>query len=429
MSSQYPPQLTDFSALASQLKPAPTVVIHSDFAEPQTLVQQFAYNAALFSGAAVYSLMPMLEPAYISGEAAQHLNPVTFFPGSGLRRAVNSGAACINRCNLSQIAGLFDSGEIRADLLLLQVSQPNEKGEVSLGISVDYMRAVLKQNPVVVAQINSRMPFTCGDTRIALVDIDYCIEVDEPLVSVSEGRADETDQIIARHVAGLVDDGDVIQAGIGALPDLVLANLSHLKNLGGHSGIITAAWRELIETGVVDNSRKPVFPGVTVTTMAGGNQDFYDYLDHNSVIEFHPCNITHSIDTLRNIPGLCAINSVLQMDLNGNANAESVNGRVIAAPGGLPDFARGASEALRGKSIIALRSSFTGKDGVRVSNIVPRLDAASPVSLHSQHIGFVVTEYGVADVRSLAPQDKARALIAVAHPEQRDALQRELHKL
>lgn len=424
-----PQLLTNFTELANKLKPAPTVVIHSDFAEPQTLVRQFADNAALFSGATVYSLMPMLEPAYIAGDAARHLNPVTFFPGSGLRRAVNSGAARIQRCNLSQIAGLFDSNEIRADLLLLQVSRPNEKGEVSLGISVDYIRAVLKQNPVVVAQINPRMPFACGDTRIALGDIDYCIEVDEPLVSVSEGRADETDQTIARHVAGLVEDGDVIQAGIGALPDLVLANLKHLKNLGGHSGIITAAWRELIETGVVNNSRKPISPGVTVTTMAGGNQAFYDFLDHNSAIEFHPCNLTHGIDTLRKIPGLCAINSVLQIDLNGNANAESVNGRVIAAPGGLPDFARGASEAERGKSIIALRSSFTGKDGARVSNILPRLDAAIPISLQSQHIGFVVTEYGVADLRGLAPQDKARALIAVAHPEQRDTLQSELHTL
>jgi len=426
---QKPLLLTDFAELANKLKPAPTVVIHSDFAEPQTLVRQFADNAALFSAATVYSLMPMLEPAYITGDAAQHLNPVTFFPGNGLRRAVNNGAARINRCNLSRIAGLFDNNEIRADLLLLQVSRPNEKCEVSLGISVDYMRAVLKQKPVVVAQFNGQMPFTCGDTRIALGDIDYCIEVDEELVSVSESKADETDQIIARHVAGLVEDGDVIQAGIGALPDLVLANLKHLKNLGGHSGIITSAWRDLIECGVVDNSRKSIFPGVTVTTMAGGNQDFYDYLDHNPAVEFHPSNLTHGIDTLRSIRGLCAINSVLQMDLNGDANAESVNGRVIAAPGGLPDFARGASESAGGKSIIALRSSFTGKDGARVSNILPRLDAAIPVSLQRQHIGFVVTEYGVADLRGLAQQDKARALIAVAHPEQRDILQYELHNL
>src|SRR5690606_31009822 len=130
-----------------------------------------------------------------------------------------------------------------------------------------------------------------GDTRIALGDIDYCIEVEEPLVSVTEARADETDQMIARDVARLVDDGDVIQAGIGALPDLVLANLRHLKNLGGHSGIITAAWRPLIESGVVNNSLKPIFPGVTVTTMAGGNQGFYDFLDRNTAVEFHPCDL------------------------------------------------------------------------------------------------------------------------------------------
>lgn len=424
-----PQLLTSFTELASRLKPAPTVVIHSDFAEPQTLVRQFAESAAHFSGATVYSLMPMVEPAYVIGDAAQHFNPVTFFPGSGLRRAVNSGAARIHRCNLAQIAGLFERHEIRADLLLLQVSSPDETGAVSLGISVDYIHAVLRQKPLVVAQINRRMPFTCGDTRIPLSDIDYCIEVGEPLVTAAGSRADETDQIIARHVAGLVEDGDVIQAGIGALPDRVLANLKHLKNLGGHSGIITGAWRPLIESGVVDNSRKPVFPGVTVTTMAGGDQDFYDFLEHNAAVEFHPCAVTHDIGTLRKIPGLCAINSVLQMDLAANANAERVNGRAIAAPGGLPDFARGASEAAGGKSIIALRSSFTAKDGERLSNILPSLDATGPVSLESRYIGLVVTEYGVADLRGLGQQEKARALIAVAHPEQREILQRDLHNL
>src|SRR5690606_30959029 len=270
--ARMPEYFVNFADIARRVPSAATVVVHSDFAEPQTLVRQFAEQAALFSGARVYSLMPMAEPAYLRGEAARHIQAVSFFPGGGLRRAVNSGAARIHRCNLSEIGALFDSHTLGADLLLLQVSKPNDRGEVSLGVSVDYMPAVLAQKPLVVAQVNAHMPFTSGATAIPLDAIDYVIEQDEPLVAFGESRGDDLDQIIARHVAGLVDDGDVIQAGIGALPDRVLANLGHLKHLGGHTGIITTAWRPLIESGVVDNSRKPTFKGVTLTTMAGGDR-------------------------------------------------------------------------------------------------------------------------------------------------------------
>ena len=414
-----PDYFVSFADIARRVPSAPTVVVHSDFAEPQTLVRRFAEQAALFSGARVYSLMPMAEPAYLEGEAARHIQAVSFFPGGGLRRAVNSGAARIHRCNLSEIGALFDGDTLRADLLLLQVSRPNHRGEVSLGVSVDYMPAVLAQKPLVVAQINAQMPFTSGATAIPLDAIDYVIEQDEPLVAFGESRADDLDQIIARHVAGLVNDGDVIQAGIGALPDRVLANLGHLKHLGGHTGIITAAWRTLIESGVVDNSRKPIFRGVTLTTMAGGDQGFYDFLHHNPAVEFHPCALTHDFNLLRAIPNLCAINSVLQLDLAASGNAEQVGGRIIAAPGGLVDFARGASAAPGGKSIIALRSSFVAKNGGRLSNILPALDPGQPVTLAGEHVGLVVTEYGVADLRGASPAQKAQALIAVAHPEHR----------
>ena len=419
-----PLPLSDFSELAGQLKAGADIVMHSDFAEPGFLARQLAQRAALFHGTKLHTLMPMGQPPYATVRVASDLQLESFFPGSGLRQAVNKGLVKPRRCALSEIPEFFRQREINADMVLLQVSAPNAAGEVSLGISVDYMREVLAQNPIVVAQINPQMPFTFGDAVISMSCIDYVVEVDEPLLEFPSSAADEVDSRIARHVASLIDDGDVVQAGIGSLPDAVLANLEHLKKLGSHTGILTAGWMPLIEKGVVDNSAKKTYPGITITTMAGGDQAFYRFLDNNPTIQFLSCSVTHSHSVLAATNRLCAINSVLQMDLAGNANAESVNGRLISTPGGLPDFARGATQSSGGKSIIALRSSF--KNG-EVSNIVSRLSNDVPVTLTQRDISFVVTEYGIADLGGLDAVARAKALINIAHPEHQESLARQWH--
>ena len=189
-----------------------------------------------------------------------------------------------------------------------------------------------------------------------------------------------------------------------------------------HSGIVSDGIRPLIEAGVVDNSTKKRFAGVSVTAMAGGTRGFYDFVHRNRAIEFHPCSLTHDAGVLRAIAGLCAINSALQVDLSGRANAEQANGRLISLPGGLPDFAAAATRARRGNSIIALRSSFAS--GAH-SNIVARLGDGVPVTVGPGEIDFVVTEYGVAPIRDAAPSRRAAALLAIAHPAHRESLQHE----
>lgn len=409
----------DIAEVAHRLRPGANIVVHSDFCEPQYLLRQLADKADRFEAASVYSLMPMVEPPYVAQAAVKHLNLHTFFPGSGLRAAVNQGLVQISRTALSAIPALFDTGSISADLLLLQVSAPNANGDVSLGLSVDYMHAVIAQKPIIVAQINAHMPFTCGDTAVPLSLFDYVLAHDEPLPNLTPAAPDGVDSLIATHVASLIDDGDVLQTGIGALPDAVIAKLVHLKDLGLHTGIISAAWQPLIESGVVNNMRKSLFSGKSVATMAGGNAEFYQFLAGNTAIELHRCDSTHGIQTLARIERLCAVNSVLQIDLTGNANAEQVNGRIISTPGGLPDFARGARAAKAGKSIIALRSSF--KQGAH-SNIVAALAPDTPVSLEAAAIDFVVTEYGIAKISAVRGHARAKALIAIAHPDHRDSL-------
>ncbi len=410
-------RLDDSAALFASLAGGATVVLHSGFAEPRGLARALARHASAMRRVRVVAMMPMGTSPYAEPGPASHLELYTFFPGKGMRAALDAGRAHALRHPLSAIPRLFDTGEWRADVLLLQVSPPDETGHVSLGVSVDYMRAVLAQKPRVIAEVNPRMPRTCGDTLLPVSAIEAFIDATEPPQDMQGAAPDAVDEQIARNVAGLIRDGAVVQAGIGSLPDRVMANLGHLKHLGLHSGIVTDAVQRLIESGAIDNSTKRIKPGVSVATMAGGTQGFYDFLHRNPAVEFHPCSFTHDAKVLAGIDGLCAINSVLQVDLEGRANAESVGGRRISLPGGLPDFASGARRAKGGMSIVALRST-AGRDSV--SNIV--VQVGGPTTADASQIDYVVTEYGVAAMHGSG--DRAAALVAIAHPTHREALAR-----
>ena len=411
--------ITHLEQALAQLPPQPTVVIHTGFAEPEALAAQLAECAPQLSGAKVYVFMPMGDAPYASIEATRHLQVHAFFPGKALRKPIAEGWVTPNMTRFSQVPDLFERGQIKADLVLLQLSEAAADGRHSLGLAVDYMPAVLAQAPVVVAEINPKIPRTHGATWLQPSQIDFALPSSATPLCSERADGDALEQQIAEQVASLVQSGDVLQLGIGALPDLVLGQVGHLQHLGLHSGILGDAVRPLIESGVVDNSTKREHRGHTVTTMVGGSADFYRWLDNNEAVQFHPCNHTHTLPTLAAIDQLCCINSVLQIDLSGRANAQSVSGRLISTPGGLLDFAQGASAAKRGKSIIALRSA--NRDAT-VSNILTALDPNDPVSLQASDIDYVVTEYGVARLRGESPTNIARNLRAIAHPNFRQDL-------
>jgi len=418
-----PRTLLDFGEVAQHLAPGSSVVLHSAYAEPGFLAQQLARAGEELQDVRVYTLMPTGPTPYAAPQLDGHLRVQTFYPGRGLRAAVNASRADLIRAPLSAIPRMFRDGSVKADVLLLQLSPPDQHGMMSLGISVDYMRAVLEQNPVVVAEVNPAMPHTCGDSCIAMDQVDYVVDARTPIDSIAAAVPDQIDQRIAGHIAGLIGHGAVLQVGIGSIADLVLGHLTHLSNLGIHSGIITEAVVALIEGGIVTNATKRRFAGKSVSTMAAGTQGFYDYLHKNPLVEFHPCDVTHSAELLAGIDGLCAINTVLQIDLAGQANAEQMDGQIISSVGGLGDFAKGASAAKGGRSIISLRSS--SRDGQR-SNILPEYPAGAPVSLAAANIDFVITEHGVASIRGLGPAALAQALIEIAHPDHRAALRRSM---
>jgi 4-hydroxybutyrate CoA-transferase len=420
-----PRQLTDFEEIARHLPPGSSVVLHSAYAEPKFLSQELARVGKSLQGVHLYTLMPMGGAPYAAPELDGHFLLRTFYPGKALRAAVNESRAQIIRAPLSALPRLFNEKSLEADVLLLQLSPADENGRMSLGVSVDYMAAVLAQKPLVVAEVNPAMPHTCGDSSLHVDQVDYVVDARTPPQSLTAIAADRVDALIAGHIAGLIDSGAVLQVGIGSISDLVLGQLTHLRDLGIHSGIITDAIVPLIERGIVTNASKRNFAGKTVATMAAGTQAFYDFLHRNPLIEMHPCSLTHDAQVLAGIDGLCAINTVLQIDLAGRANAEQIDGRIISSVGGLADFAQGAVAAKGGRSIIALRAS--SRDG-RQSNILPRLPDGAPIALTAADIDFVVTEHGVASVRGLSADSLALALIGVAHPDHRAELRRSIRQ-
>ncbi len=414
--------LEDWRELLPVLAPGASIVLHSACAEPRLLTRQLAEHARALRDVQVYSLMPMGEcPHAAPGVAGANLSLTTFFPGKGLREAVNAGRAQVRRTPLSAIPALFQRRVLTADVLFLQLSPPDAAGRMSLGVSVDYMRAVLDRARVVVAEVNPRMPATRGDTLVRADEVDFVVEAKGPPQAVAAAPADPVDARIAEHVAGLIPSGAVLQAGIGSIPDLVLGRLSHLRDLGVHSGILTDAIVPLLQRGAVTNGTKRAFRGRSVATMAAGTQALYAFLDRNDDVELHPCSLTHDAAFLAGIDGLHAINCALQVDLEGRVNAEAIDGKIFSGPGGLPDFARGASVAKGGASIVALRS--TTRDGAR-SNVLAALPAGAPVSIGGEHVDFVVTEHGVARLRGLGREARLAQLVGVADPIFREELRR-----
>ncbi len=412
-------QIGGLADILSLFTPGSTVVLHSAFAEPTGLGAQLAGHCQALSGVRVFSLMSMGTAPYASSKPAKALSLNTFFPGSSTRKAINDGRVQLWPERLSAIPPLFDSGKITADFLFLQVSAPDKDGNMSLGISVDYMRSVMMQNPIIVAEVNSKMPYTYGDTVLSADQIDYAIDATEPPQTIPLARHDDIDERIAENVAGLLEDGVVVQFGIGSIPDLTLSRMGHLRNIGIHSGLITDAIVPLMKAGVVTNATKREFTGKVVTTMAGGTQAFYDFLHTNPAVAFQPSSYTHNMDVLAGIDRFFAINSVLQIDLAGRANAERIGSKIISSPGGLPDFARGATASNGGASVIAMRSTALGG---QASSIVPSLSPSAPVTIDADHIDYVVTEHGVAHIRGLDVGARAAALANIAHPEFRTDL-------
>ncbi|KAJ3370501.1 hypothetical protein GGF31_004091 [Allomyces arbusculus] len=344
-----------------------------------------------------------------------------FFIGAHERPNVARGQGSYIPVFLSEIGKLMRSGLVTPKVALLNVSPPDRHGNVTLGTEVAAALAAAETAEILIAQINPSMPKTRGMTFLPLSAFDYVVpNVDEPLPSIGGAALTETEKLIGHHIATLVPDGATLQMGIGAIPNAVLAALTHHKHLGIHTEMFSDGVIPLVEQGIVDNSRKKYMPGRIVTSFCVGTQKLYDFVNDNAMVLFQDAAITNDPVVIGSNPNVTAINSAIEVDLTGQVCADSVGTRMISGVGGQIDFERGAAISQGGVPIICLPS--TNKDGS--SKIVNTLKPGAGVVTTRYHVHHIVTEFGVAYLFGKNLHQRAKALIDIAHPMHREELER-----
>jgi acyl-CoA hydrolase/RimJ/RimL family protein N-acetyltransferase len=426
---QYPDKFASEEVIFGRIHRGDTIFIGSACAEPQHLVQCLiryvkSYPKA-FVDAQVLHIRSLGVAPYATEKFKRNFRHNSFFIGDSTRDAVNSGVADYTPIFLSEAPGLFRRGLARIDIALIQTTSPDEHGYMSLGISVDVVKAAAQKASVVVAQVNRFMPRVLGDAFIHITDVDFVVPHDEDLLEYSPEADNDIAGRIGKYVARLIEDGDTIQVGYGRIPNAVLANLSDKKHLGVHTELLSDGIVELMKQGVIDNSRKTLNPGKTVTTFCMGNKSTYEYLNDNPAFEFRTIDYTNNPLNIARQDRMVAINSAMEIDLTGQATAESIGTIFHSGVGGQADFMRGAVFAKGGKSILALQS--TAASDV-VSRIVPTLREGAGVTLTRGDIHYVVTEYGIAYLHGKSIRERAMELIAIAHPKFRPSLIEEAKK-
>lgn len=350
----------------------------------------------------------------------RHFRHNSLFVGPGVRSAVAEGIADYTPIFLSEIPGLFISGRMPLDVALIQVTPPDKFGYCSLGISVEAVKAAAAAAGLVIAQANPRMPRTLGDSFIHVEDLDIIVEYEEPLLEVQPPEPDDIAIAIARHAIRLIENGSTIQVGIGRIPNAVLYGLFDKRDLGVHTEMFSDGLIDLIEAGVVNNSKKTFHPGKILATFCIGTQRLYDYVDNNPMFEFRPVDYNSSPINIAKNNKMVAINTALQVDITGQVCSDSLGYKIFSGIGGQADFIRGAALAPQGKPIIALPS--TAQNGT-ISRIVAHLDEGAGVVTTRGDVHYVVTEYGVAYLHGKSLRERAVALIQIAHPRFREELE------
>lgn len=342
------------------------------------------------------------------------------FVGGNVRKNVNSAHGDYIPIFLSEIHRLYHKDYLPLDVAFVQVSPPDSHGYCSLGVSVDVALPAVRTAKKIVAQINPNVPRTHGTGIVHIDEIECAAEVDRPIHEHNPTEIPEVEQKIGQHVAAMVEDGATLQMGIGSIPDAVLANLGNHKNLGIHTEMFSDGVLPLLESGVINGKEKVVKRGKIVSCFAVGSRKLYDFIDDNPICDFRDAAYTNDTARIRRNPKVTAINSAIEIDLTGQVCADTIGGYQFSGVGGQMDFIRGASLSKGGKPIIAISS--TTKKGL--SKITPFLKEGAGVTTTRAHMHYVATEYGVANLFGKSLKKRAHALIEIAHPDHREALEK-----
>jgi acyl-CoA hydrolase/RimJ/RimL family protein N-acetyltransferase len=414
----YPEKFVSEKKFFNSIHAGDRIFIGTGCGEPQYLVKALINyvesNPKALLDAEVLHVWTLGLAPYTAEKFKSNFRHNSFFVGSNTREAINLGFADYSPVFLSQVPALFRSRAIRIDVALVQTSPPDVHGNMSLGVSVDIVKAAVEAASVVIVQVNNNMPRVHGDGFIHITDIDYIIPYDEPILEYENSVPDEIAQKIGVYVSRIVQDGDTIQVGYGSLPNAILSNLKGRRDLGVHTELFSEGLTGLMKNGVITNRRKNIDKGKTVASFCMAGKETYEYIHDNPNIEFKTIEYTNNPFIISQIRNMTAINSALEIDLTGQATAESLGKTIYSGLGGQADFMRGAVVAQGGKTILVLLS--TAREG-KVSRIVPFLEEGAGVTLTRGDIHYVVTEYGIAHLHGRNMRERAMALIAIAHPD------------
>jgi len=420
----YAERLVTADEAVRRIKSGDRVSVGHSVGEPTHLVDAMVRNCEQYTNVEITHMVPMGKCEYAKPGMEKHFRHISQFVGGGTRDTIKAGHGDFIPCFFSQIPYQLDT-TIKPDVAMVNVSTPDEHGYCSFGVSVDYTMHSTEVAPLVIAQVNKHMPHTLGDCFIHVSDIDLIVEHDAPLIELPPPKITDVERAIGENCAKLIKDGDCLQLGIGAIPDAVLLFLKEKKNLGIHTEMFSDGVVELVEAGVVTNSEKNFKHGKMVATFLMGTQRLYDFVHNNPSVEMHPVTFTNDPLVAGQNDNLVSVNSCVQVDFTGQVCSESVGSTQISAVGGQVDFVRAAYISKGGRSIIAMGSTAAGGT---ISKIVPFLDYGAAVSTSRNDVEYIVTEYGIANLRYHTARDRARMLINIAHPKFRDELKEEFEK-
>jgi acetyl-CoA hydrolase len=407
------------------------VFLTGNCSTPQTVLAALVKHAPNLKDVEICQALTVGSADYVSPEMEGHMRVNTMFISANIRKAVQEGRADFTPVLLSEFPLLFKNKHLPVDVALVHLSPPDEHGFLSFGIENGLTKSAAESARIIIAEVNQQMPRTLGDSFIHLSRINYIVPVNYQLAEMmmaGEGP-DEITEKIAGYCAELIPDGATMQMGIGAIPDAVLKYLYNKKDLGIHSELFSDGVIDLVDAGVMTNARKTLHTGKIVAGFIIGSRRLYNWVDDNPLIELHPTEYVNDPFVIAQNDRMVAMNSAIEVDLTGQVCADSIGPKLYSGVGGQLDFIYGASRSKGGVPIIALPSTTTTRDGTVISRIVTMLKRGAGVVTSRNHVRYIVTEYGVADLYGKSIRKRAEALINIAHPDFRADMKREAVEL
>jgi len=429
--SIYQSRVTSAEEAVKAIKSGQRVFLTGNVSVPQKLLAALVEYAPNLNDVEICQALTVGSADYVGPKMEGHLRVNSMFISANIRKAVQEGLADFTPVLLSEFPLLFKRGILPLDVAIIHVSTPDEHGFCSLGVEVGLTKTAAESAKLVIAEVNEKMPRTLGDSFIHVSRLTHIVPVnyDIPeLLMADEGGA-EIVQKVAGHVAGLIPDGATMQLGIGGIPDAVLKYLFDKKDLGIHTELFSDGVIDLVNAGVLTNARKSLHPGKIVSGFILGTKRLYEWVDDNPMIELHRTEYVNDPFVIAQNDRMVAVNSAIEIDLTGQVCADSIGPKLYSGVGGQLDFIYGASRSKDGVPIIALPSTAIMKDGTQISKIAAMLKLGAGVVTSRNHVRFVVTEYGVADLYGKTIRQRAQALIKIAHPQFQEELLRQAKEL